>query len=397
MNRHWAITICILSVLTAIIATCVIQRLYETPIQAALRKTNQDIADAQRDDAARKLANAGELDAHARQYKEKLLAAWGGPIEAAVKNPDYGIAAMLEALGKASAPPGSGVQVKVDLFTEFEMKINLPRRSNTNVSGLCLNILRHGLPYLSSLRIFDQGNLVADLDERLIATKADWGNATAMDVQDLLVNGFIAPSARADQPSINPGAEADEVSPERQALKRATDNYNTLVRDHHRRLSEVITCQNQAFDLHDVRSEADMQAKVKALQTNQETLNEVRAFLLHPSGEYERLLQQEKFNALLISILLRKPARVEAQQAPTWEDLLSAVDERQRWCSRLVSEMTRGYGTWQIDSKDGTIRFSANDLRDLYNNMGEQFKTATDNLKAAEANLEGIKNEGNSP
>src|SRR5687767_12139309 len=125
-------------------------------------------------------------DADARR-KAELEKAWGGPLAAAFKNPDYSLREALQRAALACAPTNTLVRAEVDRFTEFTVTFESASPILTNTMIVTARkLMPVARTYLDALRFSVRGKLVAEIDRSDIEFIEDWARAPDQRIAMLL-------------------------------------------------------------------------------------------------------------------------------------------------------------------------------------------------------------------
>lgn len=127
------------------------------------------------------------------EYRAALEAAWGGGIQAVVKDPENDIQTMLQKVTKIACPSSSSIEVEVDNFTEFDVYITgnakLSQKEVTHVVKSLLGECEECVTYVNSISFVYQDSIVKMLDKRGIDGIPNWKS-----VDDATVSrAFITP------------------------------------------------------------------------------------------------------------------------------------------------------------------------------------------------------------
>src|SRR5262249_6048967 len=151
-----------------------------------------------REDSKRKAADHQEALKRKREYEKALSDLVGGPSEAAAHDPDLSIQQMLEQTAVACAPAGVRVKVRVEVdgFTEFEAVITLMQPATQDqLAEMTACLMRHGAPYVHTIRFIRDSHLLVELDRRTIETVSDWSQLSPARKQELFLTSDVPASA----------------------------------------------------------------------------------------------------------------------------------------------------------------------------------------------------------
>ena len=373
MNRRPSplLTVCTLLATLALAAWLV--RRFEDRAGVLRANHQQQLAALQmqwaREDAARKVAAHEEALTRQRAHQRELEQALGGPTEVPARNPDLNIKEMLEQTARACAPAGALVVVRVDRFTEFEAIVTLEGAPGSNqLAELTTCILRHGAPYVHSLRFIQGGRVIAELDQRALELVPDWSQASVTTAQALLASsGPAAPSPDAAANDAQPPSvkgETPELTGDRKRLQEVEDAFYRARTNQFGHLNKLIEVQDLAPRLASVGSVSALEDRQKWLGDNDSALDSARALLLDPEPEYRRRLSEQHFDPKLVAILCRGVSERAQPQRSYLTNLLAAVVERQRVAKSFLVTMQSQWGNWHADPAAGQILFDSPSARE---------------------------------
>lgn len=228
----------------------------------------------------------------------------GGPVEAALKNPDTGIAESLEALARAVVPQAEEVAVRVDRFVEFRLSIGLPGPvAESQLARWSQQILIPMHRYLDSIRFVTAGVVAGELDRAAIEALVRGGIQGEGILPDLTrrLHPHLAPT-----PVVNakdPLSTSAAPDPPESGSSRTADPESELAARVNRELSAAIQAQSKAFaeglrELHDTidrlgrEGPAGVSPARETVQRFREKLPAIRVYLADPASELDRRLQQ---------------------------------------------------------------------------------------------------------
>jgi len=335
-----------------------------------------------REDAARKAAAHEEALSRQRARQRELEHALGGPTEVPARNPDLTIRQMLEQTARACAPTGASVIVHVDRFTEFEVIVTLKSAPGSNqLAELTTCLLRHGAPYVHTLRFIQGGRVIAEVDQRALELVPDWSHASVTTAQELLASsGLAAPSPEAAANDAQPPSakeDSPELTGDRKRLQEVEDAFQRTRASQFDRLNKLIEAQDSAPRLASVGQASDLAERLKWLGDDESALDSARDLLLNPEPEYRRRLNEQNFDPLVVAILCRGLTERGEQQRPYLAKLLEAVAERQRITQSFLAAMQSQWGNWHGDPATGLIHFDSSSARDACQRGQAQYEQAS--------------------
>ena len=381
MNRRPSVLLFVSAALVTLLLAAVLIDEFESRARALRSLQEEQLASLQkqwgREAAARKASAHQKTPKRQRELDQAL----GGPVESAFRNPDLTIQQMLQQTARACAPDGAAVVVRVDAFTEFEVIVTLKDAAGTNhLAEFTTCLLRHGAPYLHTLRFIHDRRVVVELDQRTLERVPDWSKASVTTAQEILASSGLAAAAlktaaNDDRP---PSAkeEAAELTGDRKRIQEVGDTFDREYAVQFDRINKLIEAQDFAARLDSVGHASDLDDRLKWLDENESALNSARVFLLDPEPEYRRRLNELAIDPLVVTILCRGRGERGEQQRPYLARTLDAVAERQRATKSFLSAMQSQWGNWHSDPTAGLIHFESAAARDAYNRGIAEYEQA---------------------
>ena len=401
MNPRTARFVTVLAPIAALIGVAIVNAGFHLEQRALQTLHELELADDARqwgrDDAARKVAAHEESLRRRRAHEQQLEKAWGGPAQAAWKNPDLNIAQMLEQLAKACTAPGTAIAVRVERFTDFEMTLGINQQpDHRQLAEICVCLLRYGAPHLRDVRFALGGDLVAELDQTAVDSVSDWTAVGVADTEKLLTlfkpgemvtrsaapepQGWVA-KLEAKMKEVSGGNDEPQLTGDARRLRDAQRAFNQALEERNQRLTSVVEKQDRAGSLSDVNTAADLETKLAMLRESDAALADVRDFFLNEEIKYRSILEQAQIDPLLLNIELRGVRERQGSRRPLLEQLLQALAERQRCAKTFVTEMQNFWGSW---TKVGNlIHFSSSEAEATYSRSSTQLSQATARVSAA--------------
>jgi hypothetical protein len=149
-----------------------------------------------------------------------MVAAMGGPVAAAAKDPLTDIAGMIRTVaGQCSGEPRCAT-VTVDRFTEFTLKIDLnvadAARSRAAIARC---VLQQVFPYVYHLQFVRGGSVIAELDRQAIESVPDWASADLATI-DTLAGSISVEALRPARPRHRGTRSGSQSNPARAISER---------------------------------------------------------------------------------------------------------------------------------------------------------------------------------
>lgn len=362
--------------------------------QTRLRHQQEQAEETQKrasEQADRKVIAHEQALARTREHEQRLLSAWGGPTEAAWKDPDLSIPQMLVKLAETHGPPGTRATLQVDSFTEFDLVVELAADSTKGqIAEIALGVLRHASTYLSSIRFLRATTLVAHLDEQALRATPDWTRASAAEVENLLAP---RPAGAVPADSTVSSGPADWLSRLKTAMKEVSNQeeqrtperqadqvFANNMEAHRQKLLMLVYKQDEAIKLIDVRTEADLLNKLQLLKQTEAALSEVRTSILNAEEEYQKSLQQQKLDPVAIQIYMRVYREQQARRRPQLERLFQVLAQRQSEAAAFISAMQQNWGNWS--AQGNMVYFTSPAAQAAYRQGSERLEQANAQVTA---------------
>jgi hypothetical protein len=361
----------------------------ETQLNAAQQRflSDQRMAWAQ-EDAQRAIAAKQAADERVKVRAGKLVAALGGPVEAAFKNPELNIGQMVNAVALACAPANSRVSVTVDRFTEFTISVTLrDRLSSAQLAEISQCLLPKSVPYVHSVRFIQNNVILAELDWPAIESIGNWSSVSLQAVEGLLspANAQEQPApvlAAADNGSASNPAQAD-LTVDQKKIESANNLFKESYSKHARAVSELVASLDQASRLDTLLTHERLQARVVWLDQLATRLSAERQFFLNQSAEMERLLKTEQLDPLAIGIIVRNSKNRDQSEAAVYAGVFDTVEAYREQILIFLKAMDDRWGEWQADSAAKQILFTSGDARKAYLSGSEQVTQSAQSVQRA--------------
>jgi hypothetical protein len=350
----------------------------ESRLEAEQRRllSDQRIAWAQ-EDAQRAIAAEQEVAQRAKARAEKLVAALGGPVEAAFKNPELGIGQMLNQVALACAPPNSRVSVTVDRFTEFIVSVTLPGRlTSTQLADIAQRLLQKGVPYVQSVRFIQNDLVLAELDWPAIESVTDWSRVSLEEVARL-----ISPANAMEQPSptfasANEGGASnpapEDLSPDQRKIEAANNAFKENYRTHFSALKNLVASLDQASRLDTLWTRERLESRIASLDQLATALSAERQFFFNQPAEMNRLLKAQALEPLAITIITRNMKDLAQSESAVYAGVFDALAAYGEQIQAFLKGMGNHWGEWQADSSTKAVLFTSAAAREAYRSGSAQ-------------------------
>jgi hypothetical protein len=324
----------------------------------------------QQEDEGRAIRARGKLREWEKASAQETIAALGGPIEAAIKDPELDIRRMLEHMGSACAPANTSVSVTVDQFTEFDVAMVLHEHlSLPELAAISKDFLKRAVPYVAGIRFIQGNEVLAELDSAAIDSVTDWSGVPADSVQALLLAAAIPGQAGLagganDSNAAPPNTEA--LNPDQLTIKDAQTTYKKDSDEHGRALNELVADLNQAAQLDSLQSQSQFESRFRWLDQLAAKLAVEREFFMDQAADMERLLSGKGLDPLIVTIITRGIKERQVDQSVILTNYFQADSAYLDQIRAFLTSMRNYLGEWDVDRTTHRIRFSTVDAQDAY-------------------------------
>lgn len=323
-----------------------------------------------------------------RQHEE-LIAAFGGPVSAAARNPRTDIAGMLRDVCELCAGETGATRVEVDRFTEFSLVIDMERVGPEPAPEKIIHcVLRHCAAYVHAIQFHRRGIVVAELDRRAIESVADWGAASDETVRRLVAEMNEASGvsvASADAGASQEHSGDDENLPLRtQRLKKALNQMDAAANHSIQKINGAVRLQLEALNAQSARSANEFAAATDQLTESARVLSEAKAFFIAPVDYYRRMMVEAGLDQLYIDAETRSRRKVEdAVKSSLALEIIAKAEKRGQTVGRLLQLMRDAGGTWSYDLLTRQFQFDYPETAKDYRKIAEQMALDSADLEAA--------------
>jgi len=293
-------------------------------------------------------------------FSNRLVQAWGGRMLAALKNPKWSIAEMLQQTAAACAPPGTRVTVSVDRFTDFDVALELPDGvSHDQISDFGRVFITNTQPYIHRVRLFEAGQSVGHWegspDEGVAAReiRSDAPNAAAL--------ATAVDDAKVDS------AGMGETDPNYKKYLTAQEKFNEQLGEHTRQLNQLARDLDSIASLKSIATAYKFRAEISWLDRLSIQLTNEQAFFLNQDGYWEQLMQEQQLEPLLIRILKRDMAERTEASLPLYNDVFLALVAYHEQIGHFLRAMDSCRDQWRLMEQSNRIQFSTSDANSTYN------------------------------
>ena len=322
-------------------------------------------------DADRALTTNQKVLERKRTYAEEVVKALGGPVAAVTKNPALDIRQMLDQIARACAPAGTEVSVTVDRFTEFEVTMVLSGPSTfTRLAEISKCFLTNCIPYVHSLQFIQGNEVLAGLNGVAIESVTNWNDVSVESVQELLLAAGTQSQPAAVSLTKNDGntalTDGEDLAPDQIKLSEAQNTFKKHFADHVRVLNELVTNLSQAAQLDSFKSRDQLQSRINSLDQLGLRLAAEREFFMNQSADLERLLNDQGFDPLLISIIKRDFNKQNKAEEPILTNLFDAISGYQSQIRAFLTSMESHWGEWVVENNTHQFQPTTSAANDAY-------------------------------
>jgi hypothetical protein len=367
INKFFVPTLLLTVVLLSVMSAAFDRR------ESRLRSTQQEFLSAQQvawaqEDAQRAMTAREKVVARAGVRAEELLKAFGGPVQAAVKNPDLSIQEMLAETASACAPTGTRVSVSVDSFTEFNLAITLRERlTSIQEAKICQCLLTNAAPYVHSIRFILGNDVLVELNRQAIESVTDWRSAPVGKIEGLLSTTEVQ-----DLPSLANNAASDEtsaeqdLSPEQKKFSEAEKYFEEDQIKHLRTLNGLAAGLYETSRLDTLRSRGELQSRIASLNELTTQLSSERDFFASRPTDMERLLNDQGLNPLVIAITKRDVIEQDQAESAGIAEVFDAISAYRDQMRLFLTSMASYWGQWTAEPATQKIQFTTPAAHDAY-------------------------------
>jgi hypothetical protein len=322
-------------------------------------------------DSERALTVSQNAQLEAAAQADKLVEVLGGPLSAAMKNPELNLRQMLTQIASACAPTNAEVSVSVDRFTEFDVAFVLhDALTFSRLARITKRFLTNSVPYVHSLRFIQGNGVLAELNEAAIESVTNWNEVSIASVQELLLaddsrtqrlGATVADPAEKAIPPDEEYLNADQIK-----ISAAQKNFRKHFSDHIRAINQLMTDLNQAVRLDSITSQNQLSTRIHSLDEFPARLTNERDFFMNQADDLARLLQDQGSSPLIITILERSQEKRNAAEAPALTDWFDAITSQQAQTRDFLTSMENDWGDWNVTSRGNRIQFTTSAAKDDY-------------------------------
>jgi hypothetical protein len=305
-----------------------------------------------------------------RAYAEELVKAWGGPVEAAVRNPALDIEEMLEQTALACAPTNTLVSVKVDRFTDFNVDLMLPEpMALSRLAEISSRFLKHTFFYVHGVRFIRGDEMLAQLDEAAIESVTNWNTISVESLEGLLAAGLkgqteLVAAATNDDNAVQPVQE--NLAPDQVKFNEAEGTFKKHFSDHVRALNEIVGNLDHATHLDSFQKPEQLQSRIAWLDEQASHLATERKFFMNQSADMEGLLRDQELDPLVIDIIKRNIKIRTESESPILTNIFDAVSAYCEADRAFLLSMKSQWGDWQAEPNSDIIQFTTPEARAAY-------------------------------
>jgi len=332
--------------------------------------------------AARDAAVARE-----RRHRDEWLAAMGGPLGVALRDPELTLTGMIEELARACAP-GSRAHARAERFTEFKVFIELPAANErAALAEVARALLAQTSEYVHRIQFSHAGTLIGELDRRGIESIFDWTNAPVSQIEKLIVDPehsepptFVGAVGSQPQTAI---VEPQNLPEEFREQNRAEQRFRDVYEQASKHLRAALELQIEAVNVAGAKSPRDFDERRATLAKADSTAANAKAVLANPVAEYERVLREQKLDPIYIRAATRTVAQSYDRSPDAVVKIFDLVARRSRSADEFLDVMKRNLSFWNYRPIEQHYEFQDNRARDEYQRAIRKFDDDSRALQVA--------------
>lgn len=312
----------------------------------------------------------------AARRKVETEKALGGPVEAALKNPEFNLQRALQAAADACAPSNSIARIEVDRFTEFAVIIRSPEPLATNqMIAFARKFLPQTSRYIDSIQFSVREKTIAELDREDLQFVSNWNEVSDARLAMLLARELPANAAqdatelariRQEQAL----AEILAAEPDlREKVGRADRNFRQTVQQAYENLNLAIDFTHRAAAITEVRSVSDLDKLEKHIVDARGHLGRAKEFWNAPAKAWVKSLEAENLSAKARDQFAQSFSAVFQTDDQKMQKLFESLDGQMESTAYLLRMLAEAQGKWKFLREEGLIQFT-----DL--NFGRSFERA---------------------
>jgi hypothetical protein len=270
---------------------------------------------------------------------------------------------MLTQIATAVAPPGTGIAVTVDRFTDFDVAFVLGNSMNLDqLATLTKHFFQSIDPCVHSLRFIYGNELLAELGGADIDSVTNWNSVSQAYVIGMLQGtSTVGPAAgtvvSADATATGTPDDPVSLDPDQSLQRTAQKNFADQYHRHLQHLNELLAGLNQASRLDQLPS-GGVPARLAWLDQQTAPLNAEEDFLMNQDSELERAMDAQGVDPLITRILKRAATARLQPQLPLITAAFDAIAGNQAQIREFLQTMDRHQGEWEPLANSDKIHFS---------------------------------------
>lgn len=315
-----------------------------------------------------------------KAWRASITQQWGSPIEAALKNPDAGIAQSLEALVRAVVPSAEEIAVRVERFVEFQVVLRIPEPvGDPQLARWCQSILTPMHRYLHAIRFVAGTNVLGELSQPGIEAVVRRGVATEAAIPELIrqlhirdsqvsppeVDRIAGPVAVEAPNALAPRRSDQAVDPESENIARVHQELTTVLQDRSKEFAEGLRDLHGTLELLGREGPAGLKPAREVVQRFRERLPALRVYLTDPGSELDRRLQEARVDEVYRRAAVRT-IRQEFASARDGERMIAQVRRYADVLLGFLDVMEKHRAGWIGLPEVRKIQFLDSDLFEIY-------------------------------
>lgn len=318
----------------------------------------------------------GKTRDEAARRKLEVDKALGGPVDAALRNPEFTLQRALQSAADACAPSNSVARVEVDRFTEFTVVIRSPEPLATNqMIAFAREFLPQTSKYIDSVRFSVREKIIAELDREDIQFVSNWNEVSDARLIMLLARELPASVAQdaAELARIRQEQALAEVLVAepglREKVSRADRNFRQIAQKAYEHLSLAVDLTHRAAAITEVRALGDLDKLEKQIRDARDHFARSKEFWKSPADAWGKSLAAENLSAQAREQFTQNFSAVFQTDDQKMQKLFEALDGQMESTAYLLRLLADNQGGWKFLREEGAIQFT-----DL--NFGRTFERA---------------------
>lgn len=335
------------------------------------------------------------LSERSLRNRQALESAAGGAAGVVLRDASLDLKSFVKAYAQAVLPQGSTLGLRVDRFTDFDLRVAVPGSATPKEIAESARQLFEGAGrYLSAAHFIQQDALVAEIDregfESLVRkgspSLTDWMSELAVStkpLEDSLPSELNASTSQAvDLNEEDQKIEERHGDPELMKLKKAMRAFELELRRQVEQFGNAFRQFGEAQSLEALRTPSSFAVRGRLLDQMQSALTNAQPYLCEPGKTLDAWLRERSVDALFRAPTVRtfakqNPAMAEANAM--FQNCFAHLRLLKQWLQRLEERRD----AWMFLPETQKIQFLDPDLPSQYKQLLEQVDRSQRALSAS--------------